>query len=260
MDPFCARVLIQIFATTNAIFLPLRRGWDTRTPSAVWCYRDQYHRRGVPWISGEHTEGGRKQAQRALSAMVADRLVKTLKSTNERTFAVRLTDWGSDYIASLCDGPTIWAALVDLQKLADNEDHPEAAAEYGWVPETALAGVRYDGTRKSNAALITQETMLLPALVRGWVESGSDMEGHVFYRVLPAGRSVLRDPPKRFDNLPAVDQALEAYYHNEALESAIAWIRSVESPVSNEIGILPLPCSIQRKGNRASGRKQAAAA
>jgi hypothetical protein len=105
-----------------------------------------------------------------------------------------------------------------------------------WTPETALNDGRGWGDGYSQELVFVEELML-PALIRGIVVSGSTIYGHTFYRLV----ANVPDWPEPVEDIEP-DVELARLYHEEvkaARERILA-----TSVGSLEIGEVPLPCSM----------------
>ena len=155
-----------------------------------------------------------------------------------RAYGVKLTDDGEAVARGLCGLSGLDAGLEILRAVA----HLAATPEH-WVLETGLAGVQY-GDHDCKRKLMAVEDRALPALSRSWVESGSSVRGHVWYRVTTRGREILEkgyqfpevvEVPKRDEG------AARPYYFGAMSEEATRLAGPKRDP--REIGLLPLPVS-----------------
>jgi hypothetical protein len=229
-------VLTQILAETDALWLP-NREWTGRRPANVYIGRRDFGRFGVPWASREHSEAGWKESQRALAALSQAGLVKATRLRRVKTSGVRLSDEADAAARVRCGLPGVdagWAALV---KLAGLSRRPAKVMGDAWIPETALA----DASKPPREELSLVEDMLLPAMVRGWVVSLSDVQRHVCYRTTLAGWQMVDagEPP----TVPAgckVSRELAALY-DDRLQAALARLEASAPVDTREIGDVPLP-------------------
>jgi hypothetical protein len=106
------------------------------------------------------------------------------------------------------------------------------------VSEETLTGVEWGGPTK---AYVELEDRFLPALVRGWADSRSDCQGHVYYAMTAAGWATIDRTPAA-PTPPAVDpddDAFDLYLHRVKL--ALGRLDTVAPPDAREIGPMPLP-------------------
>jgi len=235
-------ILLDVLALTDAVWLPMRT-WAQPAPANVYFARRDFARTGVPWRSGASGEAERKEAQRLLERMAARGLVLLFRPRGFKTLGARLTEEGERDARALCGLPGVDDAarrLAEIVRLTDEMRRP-------WISEPALAGVAW-GSPGAGKVLARLEDELLPALVRGWVESGADLHRRVYYRATPAGREAAggaeasegeQAPPARRS------YGCEAYgLYLERLDAAQARLGTAKPLDSREIGFLPLSASM----------------
>ena len=247
-------ILCRVLAETDAVWLPMR-DFGGRRPANTYFARRDYPTVGVFWRSEEASEAGRKESQRALEALCAAGLLKAYRPRRYKTLGVRLTDEGEARARALCGLPDLSAGMASLAEVARRTEVPGR-----WIPETALAGVDY-GTPGSGKKFALVEDMALPALVRGWLESNADIQGHVWYRVTAAGSAALDAAIAKTTvgkaeghgaaDLPAAQKAARALYL-DCLSAAQTRLAESEAGDRREIGFIPLPVAFPgaaRAGN-----------
>lgn len=79
-----------------------------------------------------------------------------------------------------------------------------------WVSERKLIGDKPPGEYEREAVVV--ESMMLPALVRGYVDSNADIQGRVSYMLAPTGSAWLdrgEAPPEDLRNETPLDRDAE---------------------------------------------------
>ena len=100
------RILIEILATTDAVWRPLRAGdWAQPGPSNLYEARRRFSEHGVAVNTGSGTEGARKAAQRIVADLVASGLL--VAHGNQRRKGVTLTPPAEAGLRALCDLPSL---------------------------------------------------------------------------------------------------------------------------------------------------------
>jgi hypothetical protein len=203
---------------------------------------------GVPWASERVLPGlddaARKQVQRSLDELALEGLVLTYQPKGAKTLGVRLSDSGDARARALVGLPTLGDAVGLLAQLADIERHDATCAFLGrtWVAETSLAGVHW-GEHANRQRFVEVEDRLLPALVRGWVESNCSVRGHCWYAITPAGRERLgqRAVVATAEGVASYDSARREYYHRVRQE--LLTLAAAKPECEREIGEIPMPVS-----------------
>src|SRR6185295_5571847 len=147
---------------------------------------------GIRPVAGGRTENERKVNQRAIEELAVAGLVTVFRARGLKMTGVSLTDAGEVGMRRFLCLPGMYSAYVAANRLSELTLETRKAGTAGaWVPEMML----YRGglSRVRTAAVLAG--MLLPALIRGYVESGSSTPGHVAYRITAAGRSWLQQTP-----------------------------------------------------------------
>jgi hypothetical protein len=229
-------VLVQILAATDAVWKPMRQAdWATPTPTLLYEYRKRFASAGVPWHSGDPTEAGRKSNQRTLEGLASAGLV-TLHG-RERRAAVRLTEKGDILARALAGLGNVDAGHRSLYEVL--ELHDKMASEL-WLARLD----DYADTDDCRVELLIVQRLIAPALWRGWVESGSDCHGRVWYWATDQGREVAKLPaPTLPDDLPSMDEAAAGVYDAEVIAYRQR-LRYAKPDNSSELGFIPLSASI----------------
>ena len=238
-------ILVTILAATDAVFLPDRDPLLRPRHAVIYERRRDFAHSGVPWTSEMVLPGmddaGRKRVQRALEELALDGQVVTFQPKGAKTLGVRLSDVGEERARALAGLPATGAALALLGQLSDLERTDAAGAFQGhvWLPETALAGVRW-GDNERRHALVELEEKLLPGLVRGWIESNCTVHGHCWYRLTDAGRKRIGKTAAASTCPPAKsEEARRDYYQRVRMEfQALA---AAKPECEREIGDVPMP-------------------
>lgn len=243
--PFADEILFAVLAATDAVFIPDRD--PTARPRCVVIYerRRDFPHFGVPWASEKVLPGlddaGRKQVQRSLEHLAAIGMVETVQPKAVKTLGVRLTDAGDAHVRALAGLPTLADALPVVRRIYDLLSADVACQFLGrvWVPETALAGVRW-GDNDQRHKLVEVEELLLPALVRNYAVSNCTVRGHCWYTITPAGFDAIKSPPPLASDLPDADaDARREYYGRIHLE--IRALAAAKPDNEREIGEIPMP-------------------
>ena len=241
------QILLAVLAATDAVFLPDRDPLAHPRHAVIYERRRAFVHGGVPWASERVLPGlddtGRKQVQRMLDALALEGLVLTYQPKGAKTLGVRLADSGDARARALVGLPTLSDALGILDQLAELERHDATCAFLGrtWLPETALAGVRW-GDNANRHRFVEVEDRLLPALVRGWAESNCSVRGHCWYAITHAGRERLSQAVvPTTESPPSTDLARREYYHRVRQE--LLTLAAAKPECEREIGEIPIPVS-----------------
>ncbi len=218
------RLLVRVLATTDAAFWPIRRPeWEHLRPAAIVAARDSIRRNCGVIVPSPGTAAERKAAERLTDSLVQAGHLKARRRGRGRF--LRLTDEAEDRVRHRCALPGLWLSFETARR------HVGAT----WTPEVALNdGVGWGDGRSRELAFV--ELLMLPALIRGVVVSGSDVQAHVYYR------RVKDVPSWPLAEEPEPEPMLAELYRQEA---AAARGRILAADVGSlEIGELPLPCSM----------------
>ena len=199
MDEMLLRLLGQI----DRLFLPTRDWTDNRSVVATWDLQQQYRTLGLP-IPGDATEGSdqadRKRRERWLTEIQTSGDVVVTRRRKRRTHW-RLSDATDWRLRRQAGGYGYWQTVAAMMAIAG---HVKLGAmlvgtmAVDCVAEYQLAGCQPKDKPYPEASRRCRllEDMILPALVRNWVGSASDVHGTTAYAIRPAGYQVLHDPVK----------------------------------------------------------------
>lgn len=229
-------VLVDILAATDAVWKPMRQAdWTTPTPTVLYEHRRRFTSSGVPWHSSEPTEAGRKAAQRTLEDMASLGLL-TLHG-RERRNAVRLTETGDIRARALAGIGNVDAGHCSLCEVLRLQN--PIASEL-WLARLD----NYADTDACRRELVVTQSLMAPALWRGWVESGSDCHGRVWYWATDLGRKIAKKlEPLLPADLPPTDRDTSEVYYGAMLDYRER-LRHTKPDHSNELGYIPLSASI----------------
>ncbi len=232
-----------------AVFAPWRGPWGGGGATAAYLARRSFcSGAGLRW-----RHSGRDRDERDENVEALGRLERRglLHRRVERTkvIATRLLDAGIERACSLAGAPCWSDGWTACERLAAIEDARATMTHLstGWTAEWALAGTppHWAGcggneTGRANRRLLSVlEERAIPALVRGWLLSGADLHGRVWYSITNGGRAALTDAPADAPSgADADDDCVLAWR-----EGAHAMqVRLAAAPRSErEIGLLPLP-------------------
>jgi hypothetical protein len=238
------RILTQILADTDAVWLPNRR-WSRPRPTNVHFARLAFGKGGVPWESGEPTEAGRKAAQRELEELAKARLVRASRLRRVKTLAVRLSEPADADMRERIGLAGLYSAWLSMHEIARHSRRPPELFTDVYIAERKLIGDKPPETYRREAVIV--EDMLLPALVRGYVDSNADTQGRVSYMLTPAGWEWLdrgEAPPEDLrDDAPLGRDA--ATWYAERLQTSLDRLGTADAAEPREIGLLPLPVAVQ---------------
>lgn len=239
------QILLALLAATDAVFIPDRDPLARQRHAVIHERRKMFRHGGVPWASERVLPGlddtGRKQVQRLLDELALAGLVLTFQPKGAKTLGARLSDAGDARARALAGLPALCDAVAVLGQLGDLERTDATCAFLGrtWLPETALAGVRW-GDNARRHKFVEVEEKLLPALVQGWVESNCSVQRHCWYALVPAGREQLGKPVTAASGLPPTsDQARREYYYR--VQAEFHALAAAKPACEREIGEIPMP-------------------
>ena len=256
-------LLCRLAGELWAVFAPWRGPWSGGGAAAVYLGRRAFRNRaGLRWRNK-----GRDREEREAILTVLGRLeqsgllVRRIEQT--RVVAVRLSDAGIERACALAGAPCWRSGWEVCRRLAECDDMRAWMMHLGtrWTAEWVLAGTPPgwagcggDETGRANRRLLSGlEERAIPALVRGWMESGADLHGRVRYSFTDAGAAALAETPA---------EAPSGIDANE--DCALAWregahamqVRLAAAPRSErEIGLLPLPSHDAEPYSYATGRQ-----
>jgi len=235
-------VLIRILAMTDSVFIPLRH-WIGRAGSNLYCARQAYRARGVPWHSETPEATEQKRRQRTIRALADDSLLGLYRPA-VKTLSARLTDRGEGRARALCNLPTLSDSIAMMRRIASLSKRPPRLLTHKWISEFDLIPVRA-GMKGWGRYAAGVEEQLLPVLLRGLVESNSDHDGRVSYCITAAGWTALDDgiEAPADDQVKAHPEASNLWL--QSMEAARAKLESGPAIEPREIGLIPLPVHIE---------------
>ena len=233
---------LTILANIDAPFYPIRSS-DPSVRMAVHQARRAYFANGgTRWHAGG-SGADRVAAMRELDHLELTGQVKVIRRPG-RAVHVRLTGGTDAELRRRCCAKDFAAAKPLLGLLASTEQHHGVRyLRQTWTAETHLAGCDY-GEKKVSKLLSAWEEQMLPLIVRGCVESNSDLQGRVYYRLTPAGRHEskrvdLEAEPVFYD--PNPDDRRE---YLDLVRTERNRITSQPAADAREIGPIPIPASL----------------
>ncbi|MCL4199305.1 MAG: hypothetical protein KJZ69_17580 [Phycisphaerales bacterium] len=257
-------LLCRLTGELWAIFAPWRGPWNGGGATAAYQGRRAFgNRAGLRWRNKGRDRDEREAILSVLGQLErSGLLVRRIEQT--RVVAVRLSDAGIERACSLAGAPCWSAGWQVCRRLVECDDRRAWMMHLGtrWTAEWALAGTPpqwaqcgSDEAGRANRRLLSElEEAAIPALVRGWMESGADMHGRAWYSFTDAGAAALAETPA------------EAPLGIDADEDcALAWregahamqIRLAAAPRSErEIGLLPLPAHDAQPYTYATARQE----
>jgi hypothetical protein len=215
-------LLVRVLAATDAIWLPLRQQeWEHSRPAAIYFARKAFRTNRGVIVAAPGADAVRKAAERQTDALVQAGYLRARQRARGRY--LRLTDEAEDRLRQLCGLPGLWLSYETVRRYVGPT----------WTPEIALNDGRGWGDGYSQELVFVEELML-PALIRGVVESGSTIYGHTFYRLV----ANVPDWPELVEDIEP-DVELARLYYDE-VKAARERILATDAS-SLEIGELPLP-------------------
>ena len=220
------RLLVRVLAQIDATFWPIRRAeWEHPKPTAIRAAQDAFQRHRGVIVPSPGTDAERKAAERLVDSLIQSGYLKALRRGRGRF--LRLSATAEDRVRQLCGLPGLWLSFETVRRYVRE----------AWTPEVVINDGRGWGDGRSQE-LHFVELLMLPALVRGVVVAGSDVQGHVYYRRVQDVPS-WPQPAGELELLPE----LARYYYQEAVATRE---RILATDVGSlEIGELPLPCSME---------------
>ncbi len=256
-------LLCRLAGELWAVFAPWRGPWTGGGAAAAYLARRSFRSgAGLRWRHQGRDRDERDENVEALGRLERRSLL-TRRVEKTKVVAVRLHNSGIERACALAgvagwrDGWDVCCGLATRQAmfkdicrvtskvlrlpLGDIDERLRWTAEWslaGTPPH--WAGCGDDEAGRANRRLLSElEERTIPALVRGWMESGSDLQGRVSYSPTDAGRAaVAGPPPPEVSVVGSADGCAQAWR-----EGAHAMqIRLAAAPRSErEIGLLPLP-------------------
>lgn len=218
-------LLVRTLAAVDALFWPMREAdWRARVGGALYTAQRDFFNRG-----GVRVPIGGSAAQRKRGERLVNRLEEAgylIVSRQRQSRFLALTDHAEDKLRVMLGHPGLASSFAAAWTLEGR----------GFVPEIAFNGGRGWGDGCSQE-LLRVELLMLPSLLRGYVESNSTTRGHVCYRWLaspPTGW-----PEVTGDHSKVHPELVDLYWRaaNLARADVIDGYRQ-----TYEIGHLPLAC------------------
>ena len=240
-------LLCRLTGELWAAFAPWRGPWTGGGPAAAYLSRRAFREgAGLRWRHSGRDRDERDDNVEALGRLErAGLLYRRVERT--KAVAVLLFEPGIERACALARAPGLPAARELCRRIVECEGVEDRGRL--WEPEWMLAGTpphwagcAGEAGRGNRQRLAATEERAIPALVRGWLESGSDLEGRVWYALTDAGRTALDGPePDEPAGAEGDDDCALAWR-----EGAHAMYgRMASAPRSErEIGLIPLPASL----------------
>jgi len=225
------RLIVGLLARERALFRPFRAAdWASGSTGARYELQQEFRQHGLRWSEGGDP-AARQAAGRRLTAAVDGGLVEVHGRPGRRTH-VRLSDQGRRLAEALADVPTLADGRRAVRKVLRFAPAEHLVSELlpAKVPDYEVPGCE--------KKLADFQWCALPAIVAGWLESESDQEGRVAYRVTSAGAEAVRRRLPKPRGLPAalpeLAEVFDAEYQAERERLLAA------RPTDGEIGPIPL--------------------
>ena len=234
------RIMTAILSRTDAIFRPLRSmDWASPGPTNLWQARQDFLTGGVGLNAGG-SEVNRKEHQRLLDGLVGDGLIT--KSGSGRAARFKLIDVSEAHIRALCGLPSLADSYEFLIRVIDLERETDHGP---LTPEYILTGTtNYEQSPDFTHKIFELELLVLPAIIHGWLDAGSDIHGRTYFSATALGRQIATSlPPSPPANLPSYDDATNDLYLSTRRKYREE-LRTAKPKNPSEIGFVPLPCSI----------------
>jgi hypothetical protein len=211
--------------------------------------RRNFATRGLEWHSAESSESRRKAAQRALEQLEDEGFAETVRGRG-KAIGVKLTNLGEQSARALVALPNIDVAHEALREFACWHHAGHGVTWWTgrlWIPEVAYTGFDWGhpaNDRRGENLLGTLQQMLFPALARGWLDSLSSTQGHLWYSFTPDGLAAAADPAAGIllPALPPADDDLGKLYDQHFAAELERIDKATPSSVG-ELGMIPLPVS-----------------
>lgn len=219
MDAEHYRILLHVLADSEVCWTPFR--WSSITAQAATAVSERRanfsNAGGVPLSSA--SEGAeQKRHQRTIADLETAGMVVVLRGKARRVGG-RLTPKGDNLARAIAPGPDIKQSWLLLKRIAEvARDFPRGS----FVLESNIhRRGRYD-TEAGRDSIHLLEDRCLRWLCGGQVETASDTEGHIGYRITELGREALAaGPPAAPEDIPAYDQALGSQFVDRYLAGLI---------------------------------------
>ena len=265
------QLLIDVLAKTDALFAPYRFDGGRHAPGSIWTRRTRFALDGIVTAGGETDATTRKQRSRMIAELTAAGMLSRSRPGAHPRHTTHAD--GRHCLGAICELPDLDTGFQIMRQTAAigrtgnaTIDACPATAARPLIREYFLLGC--DGWREDDdfeTLVIGLENDLAPALWRGYVESHSDGKRRVHYQLTEAGLAILQDD--RADERAALlhcpatiranNQAAELYWETYKAEFVARRDWSDES-AQNELGYIPLSCSLPTAGELAAIRRERA--
>jgi len=228
--------LIELLGETDALFAPIRDWSNPAAVTAILEMRSDFRRRGLPIPRAGGSAESRKRIERLFDQIEQSRLA-IFRRTNGRRTHWRLADVVDWQLRHRCGQSGFDEAMTVL--LIVDELTRRGHTNGGYVPDWSIALSRGDGGRsaKSRDWVAYAGELALPALVRNWLVSWSDLDGACGYRLTNEGRAFLAEPQPPITTIwPNYNvDAHDAYF--AALDDALAELKTMKPKHENAVAI-----------------------
>ena len=207
--------LISLMATVEVLWTPLRFQKNlTDEPAAVAEQRSAFRKRGISLVVGG-SAATRQRGNRDLKALADEDLIELIGSGKGR--CVRFTKFGDDYTRSLVPTKRIDEAWIALEIIDATDKTFEGRSNCGYQLEFDILGIHGESESENGdgdySRLLLLEDFALPLLANGFLESSSDGQGRLGYRLSKSGKKALAaGKPKAPKRMPKYDPALGKEY------------------------------------------------
>lgn len=260
-----AQILVSTLARTDSLFRPFRFHTSQNGMCNAWHLRNAYRDAGIPFVGGGAVHS-RKSWERQMASLDST-MIRRKRVGGSHNIHLKLTNQGEFFTRALVGLNMLSESFAFLEILNDlqnseravnggNSKHPQ-----WWVIENDLSDSPHNlpDPVELKHRIWCLEIGIVPAIIRGWIEARSNVQGNVFYHVTDAGLKALKDglpePPIAEFELPDVDESAQVHYVEEMnLERRLIETLPRESP--SEIGEIPLSNSMTARGFPAKPKRR----
>ncbi|MCC6910185.1 MAG: hypothetical protein IT430_19810 [Phycisphaerales bacterium] len=257
-------LLCRLAGELWAVFAPWRGPWGGGGAAAAYLGRRSFRSgAGLRWRHQGRDRDERDENVEALGRLERRGLL-TRRVEKTKVIATRLLDAGIERVCSLAGAPCWSAGWQVCRRLVECDDRRAWMMHLGtrWTAEWALAGTPSqwaacgnDETGRANRRRLSElEEAAIPALVRGWMESGADMDGRVWYSFTDAGAAALADAPAEAPSGIDADEDCALAWREGAHAMQVRLAAAQRS--EREIGLLPLPAHDAQPYTYATARQE----
>lgn len=254
-QPESRKMLLGILGRTTAVWRPQRQAdWAGPASANLYFARKVFIEAGIPATIGGGN-AARVEGHRRLGAL-ADAGLAVVTQHRGRPH-VRLADDVEWYLRALCGLSGAAATWQRLRQVVELARRPKDHCDWGLLcSELWLTGMKdYGVTTDYQVRLWHLQNELLPTLSRQWVIAESDRDGRAYYSPTDLGRKVAAAPePVEPIDLPEATRAAWKIYDDENARYRQV-LRAAKPESEREIGILPLPCSLDLRRPTTNRRK-----